>query len=349
MTRTTILRTLLVTLIYAISWNVYAFTFDYGCQGNITVYVGEELTVWHPFPYYAYVNPNSGGWYLRIKTGSTYSHVQEAGGGKIVSKDYDCCTVKGMWDNTMQDETLELHCYGTRKTQGEEYVCYWNVTVKRKPSTNDIKINEQNFPDVKFRDFLTNQYYGKDGIIDEDEIKNIKIMSLSNRGIKSLKGIEFFAALTELSCEENSLTSLDVSQNTSLKKLRADNNLLKGESMDALIASLPKRLNNDGELYLYYSLFFPETNWITRTQVAAAKAKGWTNYNCEGCPAWDGKAPIKGDANDNGVIDEADIMFVVNYVMSKQYGVDKRNADVNGDKDVNAADIVEIVKIIKAQ
>ena len=42
-------------------------------------------------------------------------------------------------------------------------------------------------------------------------------------------------------------------------------------------------------------------------------------------------------------------MFVVNYVMSKQYGVDKRNADVNGDKDVNAADIVEIVKIIKAK
>ena len=244
---------------------------------------------------------------------------------------------------------IELHCKGTRKSQGEEWICYWNVIVKRKPSANDININEQNFPDVKFRDFLTNQYYGKDGIIDEDEIKNIKSMSLSNRGIKSLKGIEFFTALTDLSCDENSLTSLDVSQNTSLKKLRADNNRLKGDSMDALIASLPIRPNNDGELYLFYSVIFPETNWITRTQVAAAKAKGWTNYNCEGCPAWDGKVPIKGDANDNGVIDEADIMFVVNYIMGKQYGVEQRNADVNGDKDVNAADIVEIVKIIKAQ
>lgn len=342
MIQTSKLRIVFAILIFAVSITAYSFTHNYGCQGTIEVYVDEEMTVCHPFPNYPYV-PGSG-WYLRVKIGTIWSHVQEGGGAKIVAKDGNCCTVKGMRDNS--NETLELHCKGTKQSQGEEYICYWNVIVKRQPSTNDIKINESNFPDANFRNYLTNNF-GTGGVIADDQIKNITSLDLSRKGICSLKGIEFFTALTSLRCDNNNLTSLDVSKNTSLKKLRADNNQLKGESMDALIASLPIRPNNDGELLLYYSIKYPETNWFTRSQYAAAQARGWTNCNYEGGPPYSGKAPIKGDANDNGVINEADIKFVVNCVMNLQD--DRKNADVNGDNKVNAADIVEIVKIIKAQ
>ena len=56
-----------------------------------------------------------------------------------------------------------------------------------------------------------------------------------------------------------------------------------------------------------------------------------------------------GDANDDSVVDEADIDEVVNYIMGKTSDIfNADNADVNKDGVINAADIVEIVKIIKA-
>ena len=56
---------------------------------------------------------------------------------------------------------------------------------------------------------------------------------------------------------------------------------------------------------------------------------------------------VKGDANGDGVVNAADIVEVVNYIMGNPS--DKFNvaaADVNGDNVVNAADIVSIVNII---
>ena len=56
----------------------------------------------------------------------------------------------------------------------------------------------------------------------------------------------------------------------------------------------------------------------------------------------------RGDANDDCVVDEADIEEVVNYIMGKASDIfNADNADVNKDGVINAADIVEIVKIIK--
>ena len=42
--------------------------------------------------------------------------------------------------------------------------------------------------------------------------------------IRSLKGIEYFTALTELWCFDNQFTSLDVSKNTALKGLYCNSN-----------------------------------------------------------------------------------------------------------------------------
>ena len=230
----------------------------------------------------------------------------------------------------------------------------------------DDFINPTNFPDEEFRRCLLSN-----GIISGEDVKRQKNLNVSNQNIASLKGIEYFTALEDLTCSGNQIESLDVSKNTaliylncsynqltsldlsgnsSLKTLDADHNQIKGKPMNALIASLPIRPNNDGKIYARDPMSSNrDLNWITNTQVAAAEARGWTVY-LSGYPY--GNIFVKqktGDVDDDGVIDEDDIKIVVQCIMGKQEdGVDLKKVDVNGDKKVNAADIVEIVKIIKA-
>ena len=89
-----------------------------------------------------------------------------------------------------------------------------------------IQINETNFPDENFRNYLREQDYGQDGVITDEEIKGITYIGVTRKKISSLKGIEFFIALTELNCYDNQLTALDVSKNTALTTLSCYENLL---------------------------------------------------------------------------------------------------------------------------
>lgn len=61
------------------------------------------------------------------------------------------------------------------------------------------------------------------------------------------------------------------------------------------------------------------------------------------------KSPIIGDANDDGKVDEKDIVDIANYTMGKPTSTGKFNkmtADVNEDGVVNIADVVQIVNNI---
>ena len=56
---------------------------------------------------------------------------------------------------------------------------------------------------------------------------------------------------------------------------------------------------------------------------------------------------VKGDVNDDGYVNIADIVEIVNYLMgSPSNNFDEKSADVNGDNKVNANDIVQIVKMM---
>lgn len=140
----------------------------------------------------------------------------------------------------------------------------------------NIDINSTNFPDANFRSYLLAQDYGKDGVLTEEEIISITYMSVYNRKISSLKGIEYFTALTNLNCSCNQLTTLDVSKNTALTRLVCYDNKIKGDAMDALISSLPK--NNTNNEYIFCVVDRDtknDGNICTKAQVAVAKAKGW--------------------------------------------------------------------------
>ena len=89
-----------------------------------------------------------------------------------------------------------------------------------------VTIDETNFPDAAFREYVSNFDLDPDNVLSPDEIKAVTIMLLVNCDITSLKGIEYFTALTSLNCANNALTALDVSQNTALTYLYCPYNVL---------------------------------------------------------------------------------------------------------------------------
>ena len=60
--------------------------------------------------------------------------------------------------------------------------------------------------------------------MDDEEIANVKYINAPSKTISSLKGIEYFTELLELDCDNNQLTSLDVSKNAKLVKLICSKN-----------------------------------------------------------------------------------------------------------------------------
>ncbi len=99
-------------------------------------------------------------------------------------------------------------------------------------AAGDVAINETNFPDAIFRSFVKQYDNNSDGVLSQDELVDITEINCDHNNIYdediiiTLKGIEFFSALTKLSCSGNQLTKLDVSKNTALISLNCINNRL---------------------------------------------------------------------------------------------------------------------------
>lgn len=110
---------------------------------------------------------------------------------------------------------LLAHCTNYYKSGGQGFNVvlvddYEIVEENNNGETNDIVINDENFPDKNFQDYLKWQNYGEDGVLTKEEIMDIKEIDVVGRNIYSLKGIEFFTSLERLECARTKLTSLDV-------------------------------------------------------------------------------------------------------------------------------------------
>ena len=84
-----------------------------------------------------------------------------------------------------------------------------------------LAINETNFPDTAFREYVSKQY-DKDGngSLSETEITKITILNIKNNPeIKDLTGMEYFTSLITLDCSGTAVSSLDVSNHPKLKNL----------------------------------------------------------------------------------------------------------------------------------
>lgn len=239
-----------------------------------------------------------------------------------------------------------------------------------------IQIDDENFPNDDFREYLINRF-GE--ILSDGEINNTTSIKIDYVWKLDLKGIEFFTNLKQLSCYGNlfrydrngktvgldlsknltleklilshcSLSSLDVSSNKSLTYIDCSLNNIKGSEMSNLINSLP--VNSEGVSdFVVMSKSDGEGNLITKSQVAWARRKGWTTYYKQGdwLIQYEGSDPEKGDLNEDGVVDESDLLGLSKYIMGKDRDIIAQSkADINGDQKVNVADIVELINIIKA-
>ena len=91
-----------------------------------------------------------------------------------------------------------------------------------------IAINEKNFPDENFRDYVARKWdKNHDKYFSPSEIANAKWISCDNKEISNLKGIEFFTNIWLLECYYNNLTTIDLSHNKNLSYINCHHNQLK--------------------------------------------------------------------------------------------------------------------------
>lgn len=90
----------------------------------------------------------------------------------------------------------------------------------------DIAINNTNFPDPAFLEFVKQYDKDSNGSLSLSERENVTWIQCKDKGIGSLEGIKYFSKLAKLECNNNNLTTLDLSENTQLTKLQCQKNQL---------------------------------------------------------------------------------------------------------------------------
>ena len=90
-----------------------------------------------------------------------------------------------------------------------------------------VAIDNTNFPDANFCSFVASSFdEDNDNYLSDTEINAAENINCADKGISDLTGISHFTALKALNCDDNQLTSLDVSKNTALTDLACDYNQL---------------------------------------------------------------------------------------------------------------------------
>ena len=97
----------------------------------------------------------------------------------------------------------------------------------------DIAIDVTNFPDENFRKVVKKYDIDGSGSLSLSERDSVQEIVCNDQGIESLKGIEYFSRLKQLECDNNNLTTLDLSKNELLTYLQCDKNQLTSLNLSA--------------------------------------------------------------------------------------------------------------------
>ena len=90
-----------------------------------------------------------------------------------------------------------------------------------------VAVNEANFPDDAFRDYVAKNFdKDSNGVLSETEIEGVTTIDIESEDVESLKGIEYFPGVTDLFCNDNKITELDLSKNTALQYVECESNRL---------------------------------------------------------------------------------------------------------------------------
>lgn len=110
-----------------------------------------------------------------------------------------------------------------------------------KSATCIVTVEEQigvtiDFPDPEFEKFLIDHGFDRDENeqISTDEVSKVITLDCQSQNITSLEGIEYFKSLEVLISRNNRISSVDISRNTSLKRVDFRNNKISVLEVDAL-------------------------------------------------------------------------------------------------------------------
>ena len=104
-----------------------------------------------------------------------------------------------------------------------------------------VYISDLTFPDETFQNYVKQFDENNNGTLSPEERYKVTEISVPNKNISNLYGIQFFPNLVKLDCDQNNLSSLDVSQNPALKYLYCEQNNLS--SLDVSSNSALKYLH----------------------------------------------------------------------------------------------------------
>ena len=158
----------------------------------------------------------------------------------------------------------------------------------------EVIINRYNFPDQKFRNYVNKFDTNRDVSLSDSELQAATDIDVTNLGVTSLQGIEYFTEATIIRCAQNQLTELDLSQNTKLKFLYAQQNQLTElnlskntklqkvicwnnhiySGMGRLFANLPT-VSNAAEIVVYNNASGEGNRYPSASQVMTAVDRNW--------------------------------------------------------------------------
>ena len=153
------------------------------------------------------------------------------------------------------------------------------------------------------------------------------------------------SAMTRLNCYNNKLTSLYVQGCNSLKSIQMNLNQFTDAGMTTLINSLPTRTSaNPGTLAVRSENNSEEGNVFTMAHLVAANNKNWIarHYVSNG---WEEiVASATGDVNGDGNVNIADVTELIDILLSGT--TPPMAADVDGNGQVNIADVTALIDLL---
>ena len=243
---------------------------------------------------------------------------------------------------------------------GSKYVAYAGIFA--------VYINATNFPDATFRNYVGDFDLNTNGYLTEDEIAYVTQINVPLMNITSLKGIEYFTAMTYLDCNSNKLTALDVTKNTALKNLICTGNQLsainlsKNTALEELDCSYNKLTTLNVSTNTALTTLSCENNQLTALDVT--NNTSLSTLNCYGNKITKGMQALISSLRQNGGVlyvysSENDGNKITTEQVAaagfKSWSVSMWNGsdwvpydgvllgDANGDNKVDVADIVAIV------
>ena len=85
-------------------------------------------------------------------------------------------------------------------------------------AAQDVEINETNFPDAKFREYVKEFDENRDEKLSQEEIKSVTGINTSVNSPKNFKGIEYFTEIKSFYTTDDA-ENIDLSKNTKLEKI----------------------------------------------------------------------------------------------------------------------------------